>query len=857
MSFKILKIALAGMLHDIGKFMERAELKIPQKYIDNNQALYQPKTHWHYTHKHALYTAYFIDEMSEYFPSQFTEYSSPKDSIVNLCAKHHRPDSDSPEQIIIQEADCISSGIERREFEEKEESVRKAKEIPLLSIFEDISITENWKAVSSQEFRFSYPVREISPVNIFPIEKQNVTGQAYSELYQKFVKVFKNLPHKDSPRLWMEHLDSALFVFTTLIPSATLKEAQGRFEEIISDISLYDHGRLTSALAIAMYLYHLSTDSMDENSIKARDIKKFLLIEGNFYGIQDFIFSEGGSTAKHAAKLLRGRSFYVSLLSELAADFILDKLNLPFTSIVTNAAGKFKILAPNTEKHINAVKEAEDEINHWLVKNFYGEVSIGLSWIEASPDDFICSGDSLGRVLRAIGNASEERKLKKLDLTLYGGTKSTARYLDTFSDAGVCSLCNRRAAKLENQINEDYLCDICHDHVKIGENLVKKDTLVVATADAELHETLKMPVFDKYQVSFLPGRLSELVRQNKIIHYWNINSLWKNENILDDFVSIKLINGYVPRFTPEYKNEIEKITYGESDKEETIEAIQNQAILNFHHIARLALQKTEQGMNGVDALGVFKADIDNLGTIFTKGLRPEKRTFSRYAALSRQLNLFFTLYLPYLCKTEFKNIYTIFAGGDDLFLIAPWSEITRFSMRLSEDFYRYCCNNSEITLSAGVYITQPETPVLKMAEASEKALEKAKNSGKNKITIFNCPVEWSSIEELEKIRQELESWFDDELITISFLYKLNELRQLAEEEKEILKRQLIHEKLNPLIWRAKLHYFATRNIAKGKNREERIKTVEEVLSKLVIWIEKYRESFRIPLWQTIYMRRKA
>ncbi len=596
---------------------------------------------------------------------------------------------------------------------------------------------------------------------------------------------------------------------------------------------------------------------MDKNSIQARDTKKFLLIEGNFYGIQDFIFSEGGSTAKHAAKLLRGRSFYVSLLSELSADIILDKLNLPFTSVVTTAAGKFKILAPNTEKHINEIKNAEDEINNWLVKNFYGEVSIGFSWIEASPDDFICSGDSLSRLLRAIGRASEERKFRKIDLNQYGGTKSTAGYLDTFSHAGVCPLCNRRAAKLENQINEDYLCDICYDHIKIGENLVKKDLLVVATADAELHEKLRMPVFDKYQVSFVTGKLSELVKQDKIIHYWNINSLWKNENILDNFASVKLINSYVPKFTPEYEKEIEKITYSESDKDETIEAVKEGTILSFHHIARLALQKTEQGFTGIDALGVFKADVDNLGTIFVRGLRPEKRTFSRYATLSRQLNLFFTLYLPYICKTEFKNIYTIFAGGDDLFLIAPWNEIIKFSRKLSEDFYKYCCNNSEITLSAGVYITQPDTPVLRMAEASEKALENAKIRGKNRITIFGCPIEWSSIEELEEIRKELESWLNEEIITSSFLYKLNELRELAEEEKEILKRQLLHERLNPLTWRAKLHYFAIRNIAKGTNKEERIKTAEKILSKLVSWIETYRESFRIPLWQTIYMRRKA
>ncbi|MGC8937608.1 MAG: type III-A CRISPR-associated protein Cas10/Csm1 [Thermodesulfovibrio sp.] len=859
MDIKVLKIALAGLLHDIGKFMERAGIDIPSEYIDGNQSLYQPKTNWQYTHKHALYTAYFIDEMVKYFPREITEYASSRDSFINLAAKHHKPDSDSPEQLIIHEADCLSSGVERKEFEEEKWIAKKAKEIPLFPILEDISVAEKWKENKPENFIFSYPLKEISPLNIFPVKKQDSQQLAYGELYQKFIQVFKSLPHKECLKLWMEHFDSLLFVFTTSIPSATLKHSDGRFEEIISDISLYDHGRLTSAFAVSMYLYHLLTDSMDKNSIEKTDEKKFLLIEGNFYGIQDFIFSEGGSTAKYAAKMLRGRSFYVSLLSELAADFLLDRLGLPFTSVVTNAAGKFKILAPNTKKHIDALKSTEYEINHWLMENFYGEVSIGFSWVEASPEDFICSKDSLEKLLRAIGRASEERKYKKIDLIQYGGTKYTEKYLDKFSDAGVCPLCNRRAANHENEIKEEYLCDICYDHVKIGENLVKKDIVTIATADAALPEKLKVPIFDKYQVSFVSGKLSELLRQNKIVHYWNINSLWKDSSILENFASIKLINGYVPKFTPEYEKEIKKLTYkdSEQDNKETREAIQKQSILSFHHIAKLSLQETPSGFAGVDALGVFKADIDNLGTIFAKGLRPEKRTFSRYATLSRQLNLFFTLYLPYLCKTEFKNIYTIFAGGDDLFLIAPWKEIIRFSMRISEDFYKYCCENSEITLSAGVYITKPETSVMTMAEISEKALEQSKYSGKNRITIFNCPVEWNKLKEFNEIIKELDSWLSKEIITNSFIYKLNEIRELAEEAEKILKEQSIHKNLNPLTWRAKLYYFAIRNIGKGKNKEERIKITEEILSKLANWIETYKESFRIPLWHTIYIRRKA
>jgi len=332
-----------------------------------------------------------------------------------------------------------------------------------------------------------------------------------------------------------------------------------------------------------------------------------------------------------------------------------------------------------------------------------------------------------------------------------------------------------------------------------------------------------------------------------------LNYLWNNEPPFKDFASIKLINGYVPKFTEEYKKDIDKLKYKESPDEikEIEEFLMEGSILSFHHIAKLALMHSESGFTGIDAIGVFKADIDNLGTIFSRGLRYEKRTFSRYTTLSRQLNLFFTLYLPYLCKKEFKNIYTIFAGGDDLFLIGPWNEMVEFSKRISNDFSSYCCKNPEISLSAGLFITKPETPVLTMAEESEKSLNKAKIEGKNRITIFNITLPWDKLSEIEIIREHLDSWLQNKILSTAFMYKLNEILSMAEKEIQIIKKQDFKE-LNPLTWRAKLYYFVTRNVAKKSNVSQ-----EEILNKLVSWIDNYRESFRIPLWQTLYLRRKA
>jgi len=88
-------------------------------------------------------------------------------------------------------------------------------------------------------------------------------------------------------------------------------------------------------------------NSLEEDSVRNSKEHKFLIVNGNFQGIQNFIFSGYGDIRKYRSKILRGRSFAVSLLSELAADMLCREIGLPFTSVILNAAGRFTILAPN------------------------------------------------------------------------------------------------------------------------------------------------------------------------------------------------------------------------------------------------------------------------------------------------------------------------------------------------------------------------------------------------------------------------------------------------------------------------------------------------------------------------------
>ena len=89
----VLKIAFAGLLHDIGKFAQGC-MDIPKQYANNNAGQYQPFYKNRHTHIHALYTAAFIEQFADKLPRQLNEPGwGEGDSFINLAAGHHKPET--------------------------------------------------------------------------------------------------------------------------------------------------------------------------------------------------------------------------------------------------------------------------------------------------------------------------------------------------------------------------------------------------------------------------------------------------------------------------------------------------------------------------------------------------------------------------------------------------------------------------------------------------------------------------------------------------------------------------------------------------------------------------------------------
>ncbi len=871
MNETVFKVAFSAYLHDIGKFAERAYgvrsandvgFFPDENFLNNNRDLYQPHFNGKYSHSHSVYTAAFIDHMEKLLPKKFNKGEwGLEDSFVNLAAGHHKPKT--PLQWIIAVADRVSSGFDRAEFEDKynkEIQVRDYKKTRLITIFEGLSTEGKWKSDKLEDYQYRYPLKELSPDNIFPISNSAIwqidseqASKDYRELFFNFIDVLERLSHKEYIPLWFEHFDSLFMLYASHIPASTVGY-------VVPDVSLYDHSRTTSAIASALYQYHAETNAMTIEAICDYEIKKFLLISGDFYGIQDFIFTEGGSTGKASAKLLRGRSFYVSLLSELAADIVRKELGLPSISIILNAAGKFTILAHNTDKARNIVEIIEREINKWLIKNFFGQASMGLSIIEASSDDFV-SG-KFADLWEKLSRAVDRKKYSKFDIFQHSGCVSD--YLNSFDNRlGICPFCNKRAADSSAKVMEEFACKICADHIFIGENLVKNDQIAITAVDAELHgRKLLEPIFSRYQLAFPTGELKEMARESKLFKFWNIG-ISKDGHIAKN-ITTKFLNGYVPKYEEEDLYDDRYLAGRKSDKkkQEMMDQIKADTDDNvpktFAHIAVKSLNFTDapHKFRGIEALGVLKADVDNLGLLFACGLRKDCLTLSRLATLSRQMNNYFSIFLPYKLKTydRFKNIYTVFAGGDDLFLIGPWNGIIDLSGFISRSFKEYVCHNQLITISAGISVHKSNDPVLRLAEISEHALEKSKSKGRNRITIFGETAEWSQFFNLSEIKETLEKWLDYGVINNAMLFRLNELIEMRKQEQEAIKDTVHLEDMECLKWRARLKYTIVRNIGKGLKGEDKEKAVNEVM-KVAEWLETYGGALKIPLWQIIYNRR--
>ena len=158
-----------------------------------------------------------------------------------------------------------------------------------------------------------------------------------------------------------------------------------------------------------------------------------------------------------------------------------------------------------------------------------------------------------------------------------------------------------------------------------------------------------------------------------------------------------------------------------------------------------------------EKIAALKMDVDNLGLLFRNKEEQE------YREISQKMERFFSkdLYQKVLkSRIEKQELYPVFAGGDDLFLIGSWDKIIEIAAEINEAFrvFQKELNlGKPLTLSAGIVLGNPKYPLIRLAEEAEKALDLAKNyrEDKNSICVFGEPMGWEEMAQCVGIKNKL------------------------------------------------------------------------------------------------------
>ncbi len=457
-----------------------------------------------------------------------------------------------------------------------------------------------------------------------------------------------------------------------------------------------------------------------------------LLISGDFYGIQKFIFER--LATKNASKVLRAKSAFVQIFTEVIARYICERLGIDEKNILSVTAGKFEILSQNRDENKKILYKIQSKIDKYFIQNFYGLSGMSLSCVECTKVDFE-KPQKYKDLRKKITDEIEKKKFNKFNLQKQ---KEIMNYDEDIDNESLCRICNIRKISHEN-------CDICNVFVKLGRILTKDH-------QQELLGSQELGIdFDGYDCNI------EL--DTRIKSYVAIN-----------------------------------------DKDE---------ILDFETLAKNSCKDLETGLK---AIAVLKADVDNMGKFIKESSVTDN--FENYDVFSKTLDRFFSLHIPKNMEDKFKNTYTVFAGGDDLFLVGAWDEILELARCIVKEFkiFVHKKETKDLTISFGIAIANPSTPISYLADHTEHLLEKAKAIDdkkeeavhqKDAITLFGETVKWSSYKEVfEKLQNEFEKLKKEEINT-AFLYRLLDFCEMSKKAKK--------GDILATMWKSKLRYSFGRN----------------------------------------------
>ena len=661
-----LKATVGALLHDIGKILD------------------DKKNH------HSMSGAEFVEKNSKVVD----------DDILDQIKYHHKKQLSEATKLsdyayVANFADTVSAKMDRRKKDDGTFIQAKAKVLD--SIF-NILNGNNEKLMYNAE-----QITKKGSIN-YPTQKASVGADVLSKAKKDFERVLQS---SNSEEELATKLLTAAEKNLSFIPAAIT-------DEKVNDISLFDHLKMTAAIASSVRRYMDENKETDFKSLVEKESdfmnkKMFLLYSMDVSGIQDFIYT---IASQKVLKGLRTRSFYLEIVIEHCIDTLLERAGLTRANLIYSGGGHAYVILPNTDGIKEILVEYEKQINDWFMEYYRTDLYIASGYSECSANSF-CNepSGSYKEIFAEVSKKISDKKMKRY-------SSDVIKYLNSIEQkdgSRECKVCHR-----VDRLTKEDKCEICTGIENISKDILNRELFAVVE-DKISESCLPLP-FGYNLVALRKEEADKLEKNGQIKRIYTKNNL----DIDDSYI---------------------KIWVGDYHNGDDFSTLANSA-------------------SGIKRLAVMRADVDNLGQAFVSGFENSKSknsdqyvTLSRTATFSRKLSMFFKLHInEILANGEFtmssakeagkRNALIVYSGGDDLFVIGSWDDIVEFSVDLSRKFKKF--SQDTLTVSAGIDLYPEKYPVAVMARKTGELEEVSKGmDGKNAVTIADevNSYKWKDLDE--------------------------------------------------------------------------------------------------------------
>lgn len=807
-------ITLAALLHDIGKVGQRAQFPSSQEMqatwgdldIAPVNSYQQPYL------THVWWTADLISQYHTFLKERLCGIACDDIRLHALSAKHHRPfDELSVEEKIVALADTISSGIDRTEKLKDDTRGPQHRSTPLTTIWsiikapiplcrEDGSTLQGMRSPTDNDKKvFALRPLDIS-AHCLPQEASGDTlVDAYRVLWDAFREDFKDLIsayQKTGATLkFRGFVDTLLYIlqrYLWAVPAYTI---------VGSPVSsLFDHSKTTAAFAHSLYAWICERESerVDIKELfegnKLGVLKKiaaehpFLLVGGDVSGIQSFLYDIYSNKAK---KALKGRSFFLQMLTEIAIEKILRHKDIDAyrTNVLYSSGGKFFLILPNTPTVRNALDSLQKEIEEELWNKFQNTLSLNIAYQPFGFYSELTEGEYENHVTipnseqEAEGGSSPSYNVGDLwgQLSRLLQEKKATRWLNvvrnndeifieaeeggtvTHEGYQICRLTGRflQQEEIETVGRVPYQ-KIVAQQIELGKYLARAQWIalhelrgetntqdgvqilgwnirVIKKDDPKTHATVLLKINDT--------DIAEVLKSNPEIagcslgYYFyggNRRPMVKkiNKNTNKKYEAPASFEDMAQKEELDLKA-IERIFRADHQRTATIEEKVFEEVKYWLIPEDKLPARSEDDDDDDDSsdknrsyLGILRCDVDNLGMLFIYGLDPQHKSFANISTLSSQLQWFFSGYINTLqaADVHFRHhMEIIYAGGDDVFIVGRWDVVWGFARILRQAFREFVNGRADISLSGGFALVRVKYPISMAAHLAGSYEDKAKD----------------------------------------------------------------------------------------------------------------------------------